>query len=282
MSESSNDFLETGYESSTPIGDTYLRRFTRNWTETTEAIGQALDGATVRTRDFVAADTGRPATYANTATLIRPLPPDPAPVIDRLEEFFAAQDRGIRRETYLFSPWPTPDLRPFGWELGGHPPLHLLPTGKIRPPLPAGLRIDPVSTPEMLATLERVAIEGYPFPGFERMGPGVLFGPGLLTCPEMRFWVGSNQDGPVGAAISSVNHGINHVMLVVTLPSARRKGYGEALTWEASLADHALPAMLLSSDLGRPVYERMGYLPLFRFTIWLKQRRPRIASVPSK
>jgi hypothetical protein len=26
--------------------------------------------------------------------------------------------------------------------------------------------------------------------------------------------------------------------------------------------------MLLASDPGRPVYERMGYLPLLRFTVW--------------
>lgn len=28
-----------------------------------------------------------------------------------------------------------------------------------------------------------------------------------------------------------------------------------------------LPAMLLSSDVGRPVYERMGFLPLQRMTL---------------
>jgi hypothetical protein len=41
--------------------------------------------------------------------------------------------------------------------------------------------------------------------------------------------------------------------------------------WEATRADPQLPATLLSSDPGRPLYERMGYLPLLRFTVWSRQ-----------
>jgi hypothetical protein len=31
--------------------------------------------------------------------------------------------------------------------------------------------------------------------------------------------------------------------------------------------------MLLASDLGRPVYARLGYWPLLRFTFWAGHRR---------
>ncbi|MCC6315456.1 MAG: N-acetyltransferase, partial [Thermomicrobiales bacterium] len=34
----------------------------------------------------------------------------------------------------------------------------------------------------------------------------------------------------------------------------------------------ALPALLLSSDEGRPVYARMGFLPLLRWTYWSRRR----------
>jgi hypothetical protein len=33
-----------------------------------------------------------------------------------------------------------------------------------------------------------------------------------------------------------------------------------------------LPAMLLSSDDGRSIYERMGFLPLQRLTLWYRPR----------
>jgi hypothetical protein len=38
------------------------------------------------------------------------------------------------------------------------------------------------------------------------------------------------------------------------------------------MADPARPAMLIASDLGQPVYERMGYVRLTRFTLWVGSR----------
>jgi hypothetical protein len=49
-------------------------------------------------------------------------------------------------------------------------------------------------------------------------------------------------------------------------------GYGAALTWRATLTEAGLPAILLASDDGRPVYQRMGFLPLLRFTVWQHPR----------
>ena len=49
-------------------------------------------------------------------------------------------------------------------------------------------------------------------------------------------------------------------------------GCGAALTWRATLADPALPALLLATEEGRPVYEQISYLALFRFTLWSRDR----------
>src|SRR4029453_3551153 len=76
------------------------------------------------------------------ARLLRPLPHDrPGEVLDEVERFF---DGGGRGEAYLWSAWPTPDLRPRGWVLEGHPPM-LLRTpgggpGPPGPPRPPGAR----------------------------------------------------------------------------------------------------------------------------------------------
>jgi hypothetical protein len=53
---------------------------------------------------------------------------------------------------------------------------------------------------------------------------------------------------------------------------ARGRGYGEAITWAATLADPSVPAMLVATDMGRPVYERMGYSVLDRWTFFLRDR----------
>ena len=45
------------------------------------------------------------------------------------------------------------------------------------------------------------------------------------------------------------------------------------MTWTATLSSPEQPAMLIASDLGRPIYERMGYLPVSRCTLWVGARR---------
>jgi hypothetical protein len=47
------------------------------------------------------------------------------------------------------------------------------------------------------------------------------------------------------------------------------------MTWPATTADAEAPSMLIASDLGRPTYERMGYLPMARFTVWAGTRANR-------
>ncbi|MGZ6391549.1 MAG: GNAT family N-acetyltransferase, partial [Ktedonobacterales bacterium] len=87
-----------------------------------------------------------------------------------------------------------------------------------------------------------------------------------------RLWVGWEEDRPVSAAATFVAAEINDVTLVATVPEARGRGYGAALAWRASLANPALPALLIASTEGRRVYERMGYMSLFRFTLWSRDR----------
>ena len=53
------------------------------------------------------------------------------------------------------------------------------------------------------------------------------------------------------------------------MPDARGRRIGEAVTWMPTLVRPESPAALIASDLGRPVYERMGYVALVRFTLWL-------------
>jgi predicted GNAT family acetyltransferase len=89
------------------------------------------------------------------------------------------------------------------------------------------------------------------------------------------MWLGWEEDRPVSIAATFIEAGINNVTLVATVPEARRRGYGAALTWRATLADPALPAMLIATDDGHPVYEKIGYMTLFRFTIWSRSRPER-------
>jgi hypothetical protein len=83
------------------------------------------------------------------------------------------------------------------------------------------------------------------------------------------LWLARLDGEPVATAAAFTSHGVNLVEIIATTAAARGRGIGAALTWRATLADPAVPAVLLASDLGRPVYERMGYLPISRATLWL-------------
>lgn len=265
--------LRAGWEPDTPVSDSLLRRFLVNWTQGIEAHVVPLGGRSLRRDDLAAVDLGRPSVGANVVTLLAPLCSESVgEVAAALDAFygFAAGDRS--GTVFLFSPWPTPDLHPHGWTLLDYQPLMLRPAGGEAPPAPLGLRIEDVRDEASLRAFELAIVRGFPVPELVGQGPGAAFSADVLTDARQRLWVGWEEDRPVSAAATFVAAGVNNVTLVATVPEARRRGYGAALTWRATLADPTLPALLLATDDGRPVYERMGYLPLFRFTLWSRDR----------
>jgi hypothetical protein len=265
--------LRAGWEPDTPVTDSLLRRFLVNWTQGIEAHGIPLGGRSLRRDDLAAVDLGRPSVGANVVTLLAPLFPEGVgEVVAALDAFYGFATGDTSGTVFLFSPWPTPDLRPHGWTLLDYQPLMLRPAGGEAPPAPPGLRIEAVRDEESLRAFEVAIVRGFPVPELVGQGPGTAFSANILTDDRQRLWVGREADRPVSAAATFVAAGINNVTLVATVPEARRRGYGAALTWRATLADPTLPSLLLATDDGRPVYERIGYLPLFRFTLWSHDR----------
>jgi predicted GNAT family acetyltransferase len=114
-----------------------------------------------------------------------------------------------------------------------------------------------------------VLIAGYPMPELAGLAPGRCFDARVLGGP-LRFFVGWSDGTPVATAAVTVAHGVGLVEFVATMAGARGKGFGAAVTQAAAVADPTVPAVLISSDLGRPVYERLGFLALNRWTFWIK------------
>lgn len=262
-----------GWAPATPREDTLLRRFLANWTLGIEALGLPCGGRALRREDLAAGDLGRPSFGGNVATILAPLFPEGAgEAMAALDDFYGFA-RGDRSGTvFLFSPWPTPDLRPYGWTLMGHEPLMLRPAGGAPPAPPPGLRVAPVQDEAGLRAFERVVAHGFGSPDLEARGPGAVYDPGVLADDRYRLWVGWEGTRPVSAASAFVAAGVTDVAIVATVPGARGRSYGAALTWRATLAAPALPALLLATDEGRSLYERLGYLPLFHFALWSRER----------
>src|SRR5829696_2447980 len=265
--------MRVGWEPDTPSSDSIVRAFLTNWSNLTAAEIAAHGGQSLIRDDFAAFDVGRPAGFANVVFFLAPFFPEgTGEIVTALDDFFDFNGDGNTCEVYIFSPWLTPDLRPAGWNLMGHPPIMLRAAGGELPAVPAGLRIEEVHTEASLHAFEQVVIRGFPMEELASLSPGSTFAASILDDERMRLWLGWEGDQPVSVAFTSVEEGINHVHLVATVPEARRRGYGAALTWLATLADPTLPSVLIASDDGRPVYEKMGYLTLFRFTGWWRAR----------
>lgn len=266
MSESvipaEGEHLTNGWEPDAPPDDTLVRRAVLTHASWPVAVARALGAPHHRTDGWAGALIGSTGELSNPVVLTRPVAA--ADAGDLVAEVGAL----IPPESayFLLSPWLEPDYSAHGLVLIGHPPL----MARLPAPGPAGtpegVEVIEVTDADALAVAERVLVEGYPMPGTE---PGSILRPGLLD-GTTRVWLGGVDGEPASVACAHTAYGATLVEYVAALPSARGRGAGAAVTWAATLADPALPAVLVASDDGRPTYERMGYVAIERWTAWLR------------
>jgi len=263
-----SEALTTGWEPGLPVADTMLRRYLFHNGELCAAFARAGGGHTLDTAALVAADLGHPGGYWNAATLLQP-PSDWDETVEAVETFFA----GGTGEAMLWSAWPTPDLRERGWRLSGHPPLLVRPPARALPPPATALdTVREVGSTGELATWERVAVEGYPLPDLATAAPGAMAGPALLDDPRLRLWTAAIDGRPVSAAAAFVAHGIGSLAFGATLPTGRRRGLWRQLAVARLLAMPDVWTAGVFSDLSRPGAEALGFTPILRLTLWVRER----------
>jgi hypothetical protein len=257
--------LENGWLPDTPVEDTLLRQFVHNQAEVNEVTARALGGRADRTDDVFLADAGSPVVYSNQAILARPLSSTDDPVLDVVDDFYG----GSPRTATVLSLWPTPDLSGRGWSLAGHPAFVARGPGEHALREAPGVELRTAATPEDFATAERVAIDGYPIDEARDEPPGSVFPPALAgTGLAVRLGLFDGQ--PVAIGNRFVGHGVVNLCLGATLPAARRRGVWQALVWARVDDAPDLPAVAYTSDYSRPGFIRMGFLPITRFTLWLR------------
>lgn len=237
-----------------------------------QLMAEAGRGRAERWDDLYVADSASPNPFMNAVTLTQPLLDGNASALtDRLDAFFGRRPDG--GSWLLWSGWPTPDLAARGYRLWGHPPVMVRLPGGSAPPAPPELHIVEAQTVSELADIERCMVQAMPMADLEPLLPGAMFPSPLLGGP-FRFWGGYLGDEVVTVAAAVVGEREIDVSFIATLPEARGRGYGAAITWAATLADPALPALLEASDHGRPVYEKMGYRRVGQMALWERPRDP--------
>lgn len=259
--------LPDGWGEGSPPDDTMLRAYTESYGDLIEDLGRAGGHRVTRTPEWVGMDSHGNFPFLNVAVLLRPVVAADDPVIDEIQEFFEPDDQ--HTPFLVQSATPTPSFASRGWSVMGHPPFMLRPASAAEPPRPDGLEIVEVLDHDDLTAFETTMVEAYPAPA---MAGSRFFTDGLLDAPGWRMWLGRVDGNTVGTAAAHVTDTLVDVEWISARAEYRGRHIGEALTWVATLAEPDLPAVLIASDLGQPLYERMGYLRLARVTLWIGAR----------
>jgi GNAT superfamily N-acetyltransferase len=236
-----------------------------------ETPASAMGGRRVRWDDAWAADSGLPSRMFNRAIIIRRLDPSSAAELaERILRFYGSRPDG---GPYLVvDTWATLDLEPYGFKRWLTLPFMIRAPGGT-PETRPDLEIRPVQSKSDMAMFVRALVEGFAISELTNLPPSRIMDERVLADGAMRCWIAFRDGQPIGTSVAYVSDGIVGVYLVSVVPSARRQGLGEALTWHAALADSAAPSTLQASTLGRPVYERMGYLTALECQTWIKTAR---------
>ena len=261
------EHLTDGWDPDAPDDDTLVRQAALVHASWAVTVGAALDRPHRTTPRWAGAWIADRGALSNPVVLLQPPRGDLGALLAEIDEVVAPP-----APYFLVSPFPTPDLRPHGLELIGHPPLMVrfpVPSDRSGRPLPAGVELHEVTDADGLAVAERVLVEGYPMQDLQPLVRGSVLGEPLLA-HRTRVWVASVDGEPAAVACAHLHARATLVEYVAALPAARGRGAGAAVTWAATTADPDLPAMLVASDDGRPLYAAMGFVAIERWTAWLR------------
>ena len=129
---------------------------------------------------------------------------------------------------------------------------------------PEGLEIRPVTDDQGRCDYLEVTAEAYAVYQQPRPLTEDAFAALASVCsPHIQGFVGYVGGAPAAAAAVYMTHGVAGIGWVGTLSAHRGHRYAEAVTWAAvreGFRRGALLASLQASPMGRPVYERMGFI----------------------
>ena len=211
-------------------------------------FGSSLSGEVVERHGLHLASCGFPVREFNFAWL-RPPFSDLEGSLRRGREYFGALELPFRFMVRSQFEWVCRDaLRDAGLhEVARFP-------GMILDPLRDG-----AAPREDLVRYQETAFAGF---GFPATNGRVFLTDRLLEMPSVRLYLGLAGGRPVCTSALCATGPVAGIYWVATLPEARGRGFGEAITWSAVRGGIGLGcrfASLQASAMGRPVYERMGF-----------------------
>jgi ribosomal protein S18 acetylase RimI-like enzyme len=144
---------------------------------------------------------------------------------------------------------------------------------------PAGVEMRPVTDEPGLLDFIAVNVDAYSTYG---MPPDVFTDSfdqpaNLLDDDAAALVVAYRGAAPVAAALTYLSDGIASLQWVGTVAAARQSGLGRAITQEVTNTAFALGAAsvtLQASEMGEPVYRKLGYQTLYRYQNYCRWEAP--------
>ncbi len=135
------------------------------------------------------------------------------------------------------------------------------------PAMPAELVIERVADAEALHDFEFASARGF---GAEPQRPATWHAPAILDDPRFTILRGRVDGRTVATSMGYGDAGVLGIYGVSTLPEARRRSYGAAMTWAAVSADPSIPAVLQPSEIAASLYARLGFESFTTFRSWAR------------
>jgi ribosomal protein S18 acetylase RimI-like enzyme len=140
--------------------------------------------------------------------------------------------------------------------------------------MPEGLQIETVQGPDARAAWADVAAPGFHFDSTQTaaMSAAERDIPESWLKGQYRY-LGLLDGKPVAVSSLVMAGGYAGIYAVATLADARRRGIGAAMTAHAMAegrAQGADQAVLQATEMGKPVYERLGYRTVLEYALYLQ------------
>lgn len=243
-----------------------------NYLEMFRALARASpDGAIEEDAGLLLVRCGPLLPTDNPAIVLR-IPADPAAVLERARAFFARTGQGWALISFgAVSDAMGAAAAAAGLAAHPSPGLVLAPLAGEPPSVP-GLVVRAVRDVPTLRVFNDTMTAGF---GGPWALPEILQDRALLDIPGMTHYLGLVDGVPVATAMRFSSHGVAGVYNVSTVPAYRGRGIGAAITWRAALdgrVEGCIAAALQASEMGLPVYRRMGFRPVMTYHVWLPRQ----------
>jgi Acetyltransferase (GNAT) family len=246
-----------------------IARANAAYVEFFRTFARTVPGAAIIEREgIVMVGTGRLLPFFNLAALTR-VPNDPVAMIERAEAFFAPYGNRFMLVEFepadaLASVMEARGAQPGAWRMMLLSPI----TGS--PPIVPELAIRTANDPEALYEYNDAMTTS--FGGDPWATRKILGHPDFLAVRDASHYTGFVDGRLVATAMRFTTNRMAVIANVSTIPEFRKRGIGEAMTWRATLDgldEGCIAAYLQASNMGFPIYARMGFRHVVTHLTWL-------------